>query len=338
MSQKGPRLIVFALLSAILIGLSAYAIKKISGSAVIDPLLLALFAGVIFRSFLKFTDTHYINALNKASSVLIPPGIIFYALKNLNFSKAAQLDASVFLLDAIAILVYFSVVLYLGKILKQKPKITYLTATGSAICGASAIAITTPVVKADPDDVSISLLSVAFIGMFALFIMFPFIGCLLNMTNANYGILSGTILQFTAFVKTSMVDMPPLNETIPQGDAIKLALSIKATRYLGLLIALPLFASLKRGKFSVSYTMIIFLFAGLTGTMIYKIDQEFYSAKLIPFIKPIYEVSWSIAMAAIGLNADIKQLVTNNGIKATLMALAGFIAATGVILAYLYLV
>ena len=101
------------------------------------------------------------------------------------------------------------------------------------------------------------------------------------------------------------------------------------------IFALPLFSSLKRGKFSISYILIIFLFAGIAGTMIYKMNPDFYSDKLIPFIKPIYEVSWSIAMAAIGLNADIKQLVTNNGIKATLMALAGFIVATGVIVAYL---
>lgn len=104
-------------------------------------------------------------------------------------------------------------------------------------------------------------------------------------------------------------------------------LSVKASRYLGLLIAIPLFASLTQKRLYLPWTLWLFLGAGLLGTWICGAHRDFYHTTLIPAVKPLYGISWSVAMAAIGLNADVRQLLSNNGAKALIMAFTGCGAA-----------
>lgn len=145
--------------------------------------------------------------------------------------------------------------------------------------------------------------------------------------------LSGSVLQFTGFVKAASTNLPALSEVIPPGEVAPLALLVKAPRYLGLLIAIPLFASLIRRKAYVPWFLWAFLAAGLIGSAIYGLNQGLFKEVIKPIITPIYGIFWSIAMAGIGLNADIKALLSDDGAKAILMAFGGFIAAIIVFLA-----
>lgn len=81
-----------------------------------------------------------------------------------------------------------------------------------------------------------------------------------------------------------------------------------------------------------------FLAAGLIGTWIYSTQGDIFQLKLAQYIQPVHTISWSIAMSAIGLNADVRELFSNNGAKALIMAFAGFIAATLTFLAGLYII
>ena len=48
-------------------------------------------------------------------------------------------DFGLLMLAALIVFVYFTTILILGRLLGQSDRISYLTAAGSAICGASAI-------------------------------------------------------------------------------------------------------------------------------------------------------------------------------------------------------
>ncbi len=314
------------LLLPVLIGLGAYTLKITTKSSLVDPLLFAMIIGIIIRTGMKERSKLKIGIL-LAPRIFIPIGVVFYGAENLNFVKYSHLNPSILLLLVFVMLVYFSVISFLGKKLGQKKEITYLTATGSAICGASAIAIVSPVVEADPDDTSISLLSVALAATVGLFIFLPFLATLFNITNRAYGLLSGSVLQFTGFVKAAAQSVPYLSQQIPAKDTVALALSIKAGRYLGLLIAMPLFASLVKKKFYIPWFLWSFLAAGILGSWLYAAHEGLYLKSLLPVITPTYNISWAIAMAAVGLNADVKQLLSNNGTKALVMAFSGCIAA-----------
>ncbi len=312
-----------------LIGLTAYSINKFTKTAIADPLVIALVLGILVRIVLKDIEKLEIS-FEFSPKVFIPIGIIFYALNNLNFLKVARVDPNIFSFLGSIVFIYFAIILVLGIFLKQKDEITYLTATGSAICGASAIVITSPAIKADADDISISILAVTLVGLVGLFIVIPLSATYFGISNQTYSILSGSVLQLTGFVKAAIENIPSLKMKVPPNEMTNIAISIKAAKYMVLLISIPLFSSLIRDKFYIPWFLWAFLIAGIFGTWVYAVNEAFYEIIMIPAIKPIYKILWSVAMAAVGLNMDVKKIFSKNGMKALIMAAAGFIAATAV--------
>ena len=327
----------YEILLAILVGSTGYGLSLLTGASYADPLVIALCIGILVRTGVG--DRRQLrHGFELASAFFIPVGIVFYAMKNLNFDRLAKVDTAMLILLSLVVLVYFAVILILGRLTGQRRQITYLTATGSAICGASAIAIISPAMEAEPDDISVSLLAVTLVALLGLFTILPFLATLFNLASSTYGILAGAVLQFTGFVKSAVDNVPHLSRDMPARELASLALSVKAVRYLGLLVAIPLFASLIRKKIHIPRSLWAFLGAGVCGTWIYRHHNGFYLETLTPIITPIFSLSWSIAMAAIGLNADIRQLLSNDGIKAILMAFGGFAAATATFFGGLYLI
>ncbi len=314
------------LLLAIVLGMVAYGIKLFIKSHVADPLVIALMLGILGRSFLG-DHSKFQPGLRFAPSFFLPLGIIFYGAHNLNFVKLAEVDSRIIILIIIVAITYFSVILLLGKWLGQRKQITYLTAAGSAICGASAIAITSPAVDAEPDDVSVSLLAVTLAALVGFSLILPFMSAVLDVSLRDHSLVSGSVLQFTGLVKISDTFVPFLSRDIEVADGLALAVSVKATRYLGLLVVIPLLASFIRKQFHIPWYLWVFLATGMLGSWLYVNQKIFFQLTLIPYISAIHNISWSIAMAAIGLNADVKELLSNNGSKAIIMAFSGFMAA-----------
>ena len=302
------------LLLACAVGFISYFLKELIKSPLVDSLLVAMILGIIIRTAIS-NNKKLIPGFVLAPLVFIPIGVIFYGAVNLNFVKIAQIDAKFIILLLAIILVYIGVILGLGKFLKQRKQVTYLVATGSAICGASAIAITAPTVEADPDDVSTSLISVFVVASFGLFILLPFLNSLLGMSEQIFALFSGMTLQFTGFVKVAAGELTK--------EMSSLALSVKAARYIGLLFVIPYFASLIKKKIHIPWFLWAFLGTGLLFSFLPKMIIN----SLMPILKPTLDILWAMAMAGIGLNADIKALISDNGLKALLMAFCGFIAA-----------
>ena len=317
-----------AVLLVILIGICSYFLSFFVVVGIADPLIISLVIGLVLniiipnKRFLK-------QGIEKLPFLFISIGIMFYGLRNLNFLTVREINPYyVVLLIAVMLTYYFSSI-FLGRILGLKKEITYLTATGGAICGASAITVTAPAVEADSDDISISLISVFLAAVFGLFILLPLLAVSANFSNEAYALLSGTVMQFTGFVKASINIMPPLESVLHADEIMKFALSIKAFRYLGLLIAIPLFASLIKGKVFLPWYLGAFLGAGILGTMSVYYQNQFYIDNISYLIKPTYNILWSIALATIGLNANTKKLFSNSGIKAIVVAYLSFLCAVG---------
>lgn len=306
--------VISGLVVAVIIGLIAYFITKAFNSPLVDPLIVAMFLGIVISSFIG-ENRSLRSGFLLAPKIFIPIGVVFYGAVKLDFVKFAKVDFRYIALLLCVVLVYFATVLVLGKLLKQRKRITYLTATGSAICGASAITITSEAVDAEADEISISLLSVLIAAVFGLFIFFPFLQGLFHISDHTYALLSGTVLQFSGFVKAAAGGL--------SGEMLDLAVSTKAVRYLGLLIALPLFGSLSRKRFYLPWFVWAFLGAGIIFSYFPAI-----AAPLKSSFGVIQVVFWSIAMSAVGLNAKVQALMSNNGVKALLMSFVGFFSAT----------
>ena len=302
-------------LLAIAIGVAAVYLEKATDNPILDPLLVAMTIGIVFRSFLKM-DSDMVRGLSVAPFFFIPVGVVFYGAANLRFALFTHIDVNYIFLLFIVFLVYIISILYLSSIFGLKEKVGYLVGTGSTICGASAIAITSDAIEADPDEVSVSLIPVYISALIGLFIVIPLISSAMQLFNMEYGVLSATVLQFTGFVKAAVSKLAAEVKTI--------AVSVKAVRYIGLLITIPLFASFVRGRLHIPWYLWAFLGAGLIFSYIPRL-YELYGSTL----KSILNILWSIAMASIGLNANIRSLFTRQGFSALCVSFVSFLIAVG---------
>lgn len=87
----------------------------------------------------------------------------------------------------------------LTKMLRIDPKTGHLIASGTAICGGSAIAAVAPAINAKGEQTSLALATVFILNSVALFV-FPFIGHLLNMSQHAFGVWSAVAIHDTSSV------------------------------------------------------------------------------------------------------------------------------------------
>ncbi len=332
-NSNSKRLFVPAVAVSLIIGTFAVFIRSSSGWSILDPLVVALLLGMGVRSFLKLPEG-FGSAVIRSARLLLPVGIPFYAYKNLNFVRGfSDSDFQSIMIIACVLLTYFLVIILLGRILGGDKRVCYLTAVGSAICGASAIAITAGAIKSRSNDVSVSIAAVCFCGLAGTFLLLPFLATVLCLNAESYGLFAGSVLQITGFVKAAVSNVPFLEGRMDSDALINYSMAVKAFRYFALIIAVPVLASLARGRFCLPLELWLFFAAGAIGTFVYAFNSELYEASLTTVVKPSYSYIWAAAMAGVGLNADLRNFISADGIRTLILAALAMVAASAVFLA-----
>lgn len=89
--------------------------------------------------------------------------------------------------------------LLLGRFFKTEQNTSALISFGTAICGGSAIAAMSPVLKAKDDEAALALATVFTLNSVAL-LVFPFFGQLLHLTQHQFGVWAGLAIHDTSSV------------------------------------------------------------------------------------------------------------------------------------------
>ncbi len=87
----------------------------------------------------------------------------------------------------------------LSRALKIPAKLAVLVGVGTAICGASAIAAVAPILRADEHDTAFALSTIFLFNVVAV-LVFPPLGHLLQMSDAQFGLWAGTAINDTSSV------------------------------------------------------------------------------------------------------------------------------------------
>ena len=149
---------------------------------------------------------------------------------------------------------------FLGKFLKIERPLSYLISVGTAICGGSAIAAVTPIIKPTTKQMSLALAIVFTLNSIALFI-YPAIGHLLNMTQEQFGLWCAIGIHDTSSV---------VGAANKYGDiALKVATTVKLSRALWIipmsLLTMVLFKT-KGAKIKIPWFIGYFIIAILLHT------------------------------------------------------------------------
>jgi len=117
----------------------------------------------------------------------------------INLEKAISVSANSIGLILCSIVATLTLGFVLTKALKVETKTGHLIASGTAICGGSAIAAVAPAIDANADETSHALATVFILNCVALFV-FPLIGHWLGMSQHDFGIWSAIAIHDTSSV------------------------------------------------------------------------------------------------------------------------------------------
>ena len=221
-------------------------------------LALALVAGQAYPKFAKKTSKY----LLQASAVGLGFGM------NLHESLGSGKEGMLFTIVSVAAVMIIG--FFVGKWLRVDRKTAYLISSGTAICGGSAIAAVAPVVKADDNQMSVSLGTIFVLNAIALFI-FPPIGHWLGMTQEQFGEWAAIAIHDTSSVVGAGEAFDRSYFPDAEGKALQIATLIKCTRALWI-IPLALITTLifkeKNSKIYIPWFIFLFVLAMVANTYI----------------------------------------------------------------------
>lgn len=146
----------------------------------------------------------------------------------------------------------------LGKMLKVEPVTALLVSVGTAICGGSAIAAVSPILKAKAQQMTVALGIVFLLNALALF-LFPHLGTWLHMGEKEFGIWAAIAIHDTSSVVGAA--------KVYGNAALETAVTLKLTRALWIL-PLALLLMMYKGKQKLRFPWFIlgFVLAMLINT------------------------------------------------------------------------
>ncbi|WP_370899760.1 YeiH family protein [Chryseobacterium gossypii] len=170
--------------------------------------VLAIFTGNPFEKYLH----RYIHLLLQISIV----GLGF----GLQLNEALHAGRSGFILTILSITTVMITGYFSGKLLKLEKPLSYLISVGTAICGGSAIAATSPIIKPDTRQISLALAIIFTLNSVALFV-YPVIGHMLNLSQEQFGLWCAVGIHDTSSVVGAAAKYG--NEALKTATTVKLA-------------------------------------------------------------------------------------------------------------------
>ena len=217
---------------------------------------IALFSGLT----LALTIDSPFSELNKfVSKYLLQISVVGLGFgMNLLDSVKAGSDGMFFTLFSVVSVLFIG--LMVGKWLGISKIPSFLIASGTAICGGSAIAAVGPIAKADECEMSVSLATIFVLNAVALF-LFPVLGHWFHLSQHQFGMWAAIAIHDTSSVVGA-------GATFGE-EALKVATTVKLTRALWI-IPLSVFTSIyfksKGDKVFIPWFIFLFILAMVMNT------------------------------------------------------------------------
>lgn len=291
----------------------------------LGPLAIAILIAVIIRNTLPYPQK-WKTGIDFAAKKILRFAIILYGIR-LNIAVVAHEGLPLIARAAGVIVGAILLTIIIGKLLKVEDNLMMLLAFGTGICGAAAIAAVSPILKAKEEDTAMAVGMIALMGtIFSL--IYPAIGSLLHLAPAVYGYWSGFSLHEIAHAA--------LAGAAYGDESLTPALLSKLSRVLLLFpvtLVLVGFLKFKKGgtgqKASFPYFLLGFLAVSAIGT--WGTQQGFLSASVEDAIAQTGTFFLAVAMAALGMSVDLKEL-KSRALKPLLMMTIVSIILSGAVL------
>ena len=254
----------------------------------LDHAAIALILGII----LSYSISIPINFVTRRMGTkILQTGIVFLG-GSISVPQVVDISAEYLPWVSGFVLVTFLLVILLGKLIGVSKKQSYLLASGTAICGGTAMASVAPVIKAKPQEL-LTALTIVFILNALAVIFFPLIGSWLGLTEEQFGSWTALAIHDTASVVGAA--------SVMGDEAVQVAATLKLGRTLWI-IPLVIFSAwyFREKRSSIGFPIFILFFA--SAVVLNSIFMP--SAEVNQILKDINKICLLTGLFCIGTQID----------------------------------
>jgi uncharacterized integral membrane protein (TIGR00698 family) len=291
----------------------------------LTPFISPAIALLMGLAIAQFTGHPYVHLNHKATHVLLQVSVVGLGF-GMNVHSALQAGKQGVLFTIVSIISTLTFGWLIGKWFNIEKKTSFLISAGTAICGGSAIAAISPVIKAEEKQISVALGCVFILNSVALFI-FPVIGHYFNLSQTQFGLWCAIAIHDTSSVVGAAGKYG--------AHALEVATTVKLARALWI-IPVAFTSSLlfknKTKKISIPYFIGLFILAMIANTYI-----PFVQA-ISPFFILIAKAGLTLTLFLIGAGLS-RTVLLSVGLKPFLQGVLLWIGiSAGALYAILHLV
>lgn len=273
----------------------------------------ALLLGLIIAQLIENPFQHITH---KTTNWLLKISVVGLGF-GMNVFSAIKAGKEGILFTVASITVVFIAGTLAGKFFKTDQKTSLLISAGTAICGGSAIAAISPVIKAGDKQISVALGAVFILNSIALF-LFPVIGHGLHLSQTQFGLWCALAIHDTSSVVGAASKFGAV--------ALQTATTVKLARALWIIpVAFITAIAFKtdRKKISIPYFIGLFILAMVANTYLPFIHPA------VPYITAIAKTGLTVTLFLIGTSLSFKNLKTV-GVKPLLQAVMLWFLISGI--------
>ena len=303
---------------------AAFAVRQLPGMATFSPMILSIMIGIAFHNIVG-TPAWAKQGVTFSLRRLLRLAIILLGLQ-LTAAQVIEVGGRGLSIIAATLLATFVFTVWMGKLLGVERKLAQLIAAGTSICGASAVIATNTVTNAHDEDVAYAVACVTVFGSVAMFV-YPLMPTLLHLDPHAFGLWTGaSIHEIAQVVAAAFQDGQKAGEF---GTIAKLS---RVMLLAPTVIALGLIATRHakrnggdRGETTARPSMPWFVLGfvalvGVNSLITIPADAKVWIVAVTTFLL-------SLALAAMGLETDIRKLTAKGLRPALLGALASLFIA-----------
>lgn len=260
----------------------------------------------------QLTGNPYLHLNHKATHLLLQASVVGLGF-GMNVHSALQAGKEGILFTIASISATLISGYFLGRWFSIEKKTAFLISSGTAICGGSAIAAISPVIKAEEKQISVALGCVFVLNSIALFV-FPAIGHYLNLSQTQFGLWCAIAIHDTS----SVVGAASKYGT----HALEVATTVKLARALWIIpvtfMAAFLFKNQSK-KVGVPYFIGLFILAMIVNTYIPQISG------ISPYLVIIAKAGLTLTLFLVGAGLS-RRVLASVGVKPFLQGILLWVA------------
>ena len=218
---------------------------------------LSLFLGILLALIYKLPEDFFTQ---KYGSKILQTGIVFLG-GSLSIGTVYQTNSDYFVWISVFVVLSFAAVVFLGRLMGVSKKLSFLLASGTAICGGTAIASVAPSIKAKPEELTTAITIIFLLNAIAV-LAFPLSNEYIKLNDVQFGAWAALAIHDTASVVGAASSVGEVS--------VEVAATLKVARTIWIVPLVIFSAWLYRNKndgFGLPIFVVFFIVAALLNTI-----------------------------------------------------------------------